>query len=504
MAFRQLFVQGALAALAGTVILLPSGGADASAALPAGCAASAGTVTCDFGYTGSPQSFTVPAGVTQVTFSASGAAGAAGGFKGTPPVSPTLAPGGLGTVVSTTVTVTPAAVYTLRVGGSPTTSAVVCGSGVDCLGGYNGGANGGSGASGLLGGGGGGASDVRDSQGNPVVVAGGGGGGGAGTVSPDGATGAAATEIDGGTGGDAGDSGSGGSSDGDSPPPAPGGGGGAGTNTVAGVGGAPSGADGAGSTGGAGALSSGGGGGGGYYGGGGGGAGAVNHADNNRASSAGGGGGGSWFTASGEPPSGTNDGAGEVKVTFALSAPTLSTHASASVAVGGSISDTATVTGGSAPTGQVRFDVYGPDDATCTGTVASTSTTDLSTAGGTVSATSTAFTPTAAGTYQFVAHYLGDATDGAVDGRCGDSGESVVVSAAQSTPTTTPTTRPPSTTPTATPSTPSTGVTTTGKNLAYTGASVGPIAALGAAAISGGACLILIATARRRRRGRQH
>jgi len=45
--------------------------------------------------------------------------------------------------------------------------------------------------------------------------------------------------------------------------------------------------------------------------------------------------------------------------------PSISTVASAGITIGGSVSDTATVTGGSSPTGTVTFNLYGPDDATC-------------------------------------------------------------------------------------------------------------------------------------------
>src|SRR5204863_228906 len=43
----------------------------------------------------------------------------------------------------------------------------------------------------------------------------------------------------------------------------------------------------------------------------------------------------------------------------------LTTHASPSVAVGGQITDTATLLGATNPTGSVDFSLFGPDDATC-------------------------------------------------------------------------------------------------------------------------------------------
>src|SRR5204862_5539067 len=45
--------------------------------------------------------------------------------------------------------------------------------------------------------------------------------------------------------------------------------------------------------------------------------------------------------------------------------PTLSTNATAAVVVGGTISDTATLAGGTSPSGTVTFDVFAPGDATC-------------------------------------------------------------------------------------------------------------------------------------------
>ena len=43
--------------------------------------------------------------------------------------------------------------------------------------------------------------------------------------------------------------------------------------------------------------------------------------------------------------------------------PTLPTHASDSVEVGGPISDTATLAGGVSPTGNISFAAFGPDDS---------------------------------------------------------------------------------------------------------------------------------------------
>jgi hypothetical protein len=109
-------------------------------------------VTQTFAFTGAPQVFVVPAGVTQITVAALGAQGGAGipnfaGIGGT---------GGQGGQVEATIAVTPGTVFQINVGGQG-------GSSFDTSGG------------------GGGASDIRtggNTLNDRVVVAGGGGGGG--------------------------------------------------------------------------------------------------------------------------------------------------------------------------------------------------------------------------------------------------------------------------------------------------------------------------------------
>ena len=102
-----------------------------------------------------------------------------------------------------------------------------------------------------------------------------------------------------------------------------------------------------------------------------------------------------------DAPAGSDAGSAYV---FDLSkaSPTISTQASAGGPVGTSVTATATVSGGSGLTGEVRFGLF--SDATCA-TQVFTSTTDLV---GTT-ATSEAFSPTAPDTYYWSAHYLGDA-----------------------------------------------------------------------------------------------
>ena len=113
------------------------------------------TATFTYSYTGTMQSWTVPAGVYSVNIETWGAQG-----------SPGSAAGGLGGYVTGDLAVTPGQVLYIFVGGQ---------------GGYNGGGTGGLSQNGTYGGNGGGASDVRTggtALTYRVIVAGGGGGGG--------------------------------------------------------------------------------------------------------------------------------------------------------------------------------------------------------------------------------------------------------------------------------------------------------------------------------------
>ena len=165
-----------------------------------------------FAYTGAPQTYTVPAGVTSLKVVLDGAAGANAEF------------GGKGGRVTTTLSVTAGQVFNLFVGGAA----------VNDVGGYNGG-----GSTDLnrreYGSGGGGATDMRlggATLGDRVIVAGGGGGAsvrssrggnGGGLIGADGADvpGGGGSQTAGGIGGFNGTSGIGGFGDG-----GPGGGGG--------------------------------------------------------------------------------------------------------------------------------------------------------------------------------------------------------------------------------------------------------------------------------------
>jgi hypothetical protein len=267
--------------------------AAAGATAPAAYASAPQPTT--FPYTGTEQTYTVPASVTSVRVTAVGAPGGAGN----PGPDIPGAVGGLGAAVTGDLAVTPGEVLFVEVGG-PGGDGSAGGGGLP---GFNGGGLGGRsfGGDGSFGGGGGGGSDVRlcsatattcapaaSSFASRLLVAGGGGGGGAAQLN-DGL---------GGRGGDAAEIGAAGQD-------RSGGGGGGATQSAAGAGGAggpcavataygmsgSGGGFGAGGLGGYGVAGQddawGGGGGGGYYGGGGGGDGCE--------SGAGGGGGGSSY-----------------------------------------------------------------------------------------------------------------------------------------------------------------------------------------------------------------
>jgi hypothetical protein len=112
--------------------------------------------------------------------------------------------------------------------------------------------------------------------------------------------------------------------------------------------------------------------------------------------------------------------------------PTIATVASPDIVLGaGTLSDNATVSGRSNPVSgaTVTFTLYGPNDATCTGTPAfSPAPVAYPVAGGSVA--SPAFTPTQPGTYRWVAAYSGDVDNAPVTGLCNAANETTVVSRA--------------------------------------------------------------------------
>ena len=105
-------------------------------------------------------------------------------------------------------------------------------------------------------------------------------------------------------------------------------------------------------------------------------------------------------------------------------APGVTTAASAGVAIGGAVSDAATLSGAFNATGTITFRLFGPNDATCSSPAVFSSTIPVS---GNGSYASASFTPTAAGTYRWIANYNGDANNPATANACNAANESVVV-----------------------------------------------------------------------------
>ncbi len=114
-------------------------------------------------------------------------------------------------------------------------------------------------------------------------------------------------------------------------------------------------------------------------------------------------------------------------VGFAMSYFSFSAQASPSVALGGTLTDTATIRIATNPTGTITFDLFGPGSPTCTGAPVFTSSVS---AHGDGSYTSDAFVPPSIGAYRWVARYIGDADDPHAETSCADPAQQVEVKAA--------------------------------------------------------------------------
>jgi hypothetical protein len=116
-------------------------------------------------------------------------------------------------------------------------------------------------------------------------------------------------------------------------------------------------------------------------------------------------------------------------MTVSKASPTIATISSNAVAVGGSLTDAASITGLYQPAeGQtVTFSLYGPDNATCSGTPVLSAQAPLSADG---RASSPSYVATAPGVYRWVAFFPGDANNNAVAGICGDPTETITVTKA--------------------------------------------------------------------------
>gem|GEM_PF-1037767 len=95
------------------------------------------------------------------------------------------------------------------------------------------------------------------------------------------------------------------------------------------------------------------------------------------------------------------------------------------IRVGESTHDTATLEGGTTPTGQLIFKLYGPGDPTCG--KASAFTSELIAVKGDGTYEGPAFGPTAVGIYSWVVEYSGDPGNAAKTTGCEESGEQLVV-----------------------------------------------------------------------------
>jgi len=391
-----------------------------------GSAEPGGVLTCTYETVGE-DFFDVPPRVGTLTVVAIGARGGTGltgdGFPAPPGV------GGLPARVVAQVPVDPGTTLFGLVGGMGANLDVACefAARPGGPGGFNGGGDGGPGRCvGFGGAGGGGATDLRvtpasaggltgGSDDPRLVVAGGGGGGGSSNATGAGDGGAAGT--DGAGAGDGGACGEPGQNGGIGP------GGGAG-----GIGdilnchlAAQAGQPGEGGTGGDGNLigvPGGGGGGGGFTGGGGGAAGFGG----------GGGGGGSSHGPAGSAFS-TADPSEEASLTVSWTVPkrlaSLTAQASSATELGGEISDSAELSEGFDPGGEIAFRLYGPDDTDCSRPPVHEV---VRTVTGNGPYGSGPFVPVAAGTYRWTVSYSGDDSNEPASTACDDPGQSVVVS----------------------------------------------------------------------------
>jgi len=124
-----------------------------------------------------------------------------------------------------------------------------------------------------------------------------------------------------------------------------------------------------------------------------------------------------------------------VSVLLQQTTPTITTSATLNATVGSSISDTATLAGGSSPTGTITFNAYGPSDASCANAPAYPSNA-ITVSGNGMYSNAPTFTPATAGTYRWRAFYSGDSNNAAVSTPCLDSNETSTVAQAQPTMTT--------------------------------------------------------------------
>lgn len=125
----------------------------------------------------------------------------------------------------------------------------------------------------------------------------------------------------------------------------------------------------------------------------------------------------------------TNCGDSAETVTIAKGNPTIDTHASRDVTVDGALHDTANLQGGSGhPRGTITFQLFGPNDVSCSGTRVFSAEEKVTRTG---LYRSPSFEPAAAGTYRWVASYSGDANNQAAASSCNATGETATVNPAR-------------------------------------------------------------------------
>jgi hypothetical protein len=117
---------------------------------------------------------------------------------------------------------------------------------------------------------------------------------------------------------------------------------------------------------------------------------------------------------------------GSERVTIGSASPSMTTTPKPSSGpVGTVLQDTATLSGGFAPTGTITFKLYSTSD--CSGGAAATETVPVNGAGG--YGTSTGYLANAAGTYQWTAAYSGDGANNPVTTPCGQEPVTVIAAA---------------------------------------------------------------------------
>jgi hypothetical protein len=119
--------------------------------------------------------------------------------------------------------------------------------------------------------------------------------------------------------------------------------------------------------------------------------------------------------------------AGET-VVVAKAQPALDTTATATAGLTQPIHDTASLTGGSAPRGTIRFALFGPSDVACAGAPVFEASARVAGEG---TYTSPEFTPAHAGTYRWVTTYTGDADNNPAAARCNAAGEMSTINPAK-------------------------------------------------------------------------